>query len=141
MADELKIWKAQRSETARKTKSLTNRAIRICTGEVEPDPDTSLGELLLQIDDHWRQFVEEHNEIVSIVQGMEAKEPGTGLKASLVSGKNLKDYHADMKTHVSAAQDKLKAAILAQKEEAKKDLDEKLAQDRQALIYRTETIF
>lgn len=139
MADELKIWKAQRSETARKARSLTNRAIRICTGEVEPDPDTSLGELLLQIDDHWRQFVEEHNEIVSIVQGMEAKEPGTGVKASLVSGKSLKDYHADMKTHVSAAQDKLKAAILAQKEEAKKVLDEKIAQDRQALIYRTET--
>ena len=87
--EDVKQFKRSRSDALRKFKTLTNKLQRICDGSITTT--VPLGNMLVELDDLWMIFVEEHGLLTDALQMLEEQEAGAAVKEGKVTGKPCKN--------------------------------------------------
>ena len=89
--EDVKQFKRSRSDALRKFKTLTNKLQRICDGSMTTT--VPLGNMLVELDDLWMIFVEEHGLLTDALQMLEEQEAGAAVKEGKVTGKTMQEYY------------------------------------------------
>ena len=94
LTERIKLSKEHRSTVLRKLKALIKKAQRIQLGE---EADVSLEKVLVEIDEYWELFRQEHLQLEYLLGELEAKSPGTSEESGKVSSLTMTQYFANAK--------------------------------------------
>ena len=117
LTERIKLSKENRSSVLRKLKALIKKAQRIQLGE---EAEISLEKMLVEIDEYWELFRQEHLQLEYLLGELEAKSPGTSEESGKVSSMNMAQYYANAKEVYRVAYKDIVAFLTKEKEE--KDL-------------------
>ena len=133
-------YKSRRTETARKIKALHSKTERILNKEIVAD--TSLTDMLLEVDNLFVIFSEEHQEFITYIGYLKEVNPAEAKRAEIVNSKDPEAYYNETEQYARQTKKKLKTAIKAEEEdtnalnEIKKDEKRKKADRNTKRIMR-----
>ena len=117
LTERIKLSKEHRSTVLRKLKALIKKAQRIQLGE---EADVSLEKVLVEIDEYWELFRQEHLQLEYLLGELEAKSPGTSEESGKVSSLTMTQYLTNAKEIYNVAYKDIVAFLTKEKED--KDL-------------------
>ena len=119
LTERIKLSKENRSSVLRKLKALIKRAHRVELGE---EADISLEKMLVEIDEYWELFRQEHAQLEYLLGELEAKSPGSSEEAGKVSSLTMAQYYANAKDVYKVAYKDIVAFLTKEKEEKEQRL-------------------
>ena len=115
--EDVKNLKKSRSDALRKFKTHKTKMQRICSGTI--GTEVSLGDLLVELDEFWECFADEHGTLSDALQTLELTEAGAAVREGKVTGKTMEEYFSEAEEMYKQITDQTVQKISLMDEEAR----------------------